>query len=95
MPSTIDDETDGAVIMAVRTIDLRNGPRVSCAWQRRLNRLSATVSERTPEPAQLYSLITLTFVLHEPDPATGDCACCTAAWPCDAVRQAYRLREGF
>jgi hypothetical protein len=95
MPSKIDDETDGAVRMAVRTIDLRNGPRVSCAWQRRLNRLSATVNERIPEPAQLYSLITLTFVLHEPDPASGDCACCTAVWPCDIVRQAYRLREGF
>jgi hypothetical protein len=81
--------------MAVRTIDLRTSPRVSCAWQRRLNRLSTTVSERLPEPAQLYSLITLTFVLHEPDPASGDCACCIATWPCEIVRQAYRLREGF
>jgi hypothetical protein len=81
--------------MAVRTIDLRNGPRVSCAWQRRLNQLSAKVNERIPEPTQLYSLIILTLVLHEPDPATGDCACCESAWPCDIVRQAYRLREGF
>ncbi|MEA5358749.1 hypothetical protein VA596_04315 [Amycolatopsis sp., V23-08] len=81
--------------MAVRTIDLRNNPQVSCAWQRRLNRLSATLTERIPEPVQLYSLITLTFVLHEPNPATGTCACCETAWPCEIVRHAYRLREGF
>ncbi|MCR6484021.1 hypothetical protein M8542_14450 [Amycolatopsis sp. OK19-0408] len=91
MPSKIDDETDGAVIMAVRTIDLHKSPRVSCAWQRRLS----TVSERIPKPTHLYSLIALTFVLHKPDPATGECACCEAVWPCDIVRQAYRLREGF
>lgn len=81
-------------MMAVRTIDLRNGPRLSCTWQRRLNRLP-TFNERIPQPTQLYSLITLTFVLHEPDPATGDCACCESAWPCETVRLAYRLREGF
>ncbi|WP_143202422.1 hypothetical protein [Amycolatopsis sp. CB00013] len=81
--------------MTVRTIDLRRRTQVSCAWQRRLNQLSATVVERLPEPAQLYSLITLTFVLHEPDPEAGDCVCCAAAWPCTTVRQAYRLREGF
>ena len=95
MPSTIDDETDGAVSMAVRAIDPHSRPRVSCTGERRLNRLSATVNERIPEPAQLYSLITLTFVLHEPDPASGNCACCETGWPCENVRQAYRLREGF
>lgn len=80
--------------MTVRTIDLNQAPRASCAWQRRLNKLSATI-ERLPEPAQLYSLVVLTFVLHEPEPASDDCACCADPWPCETVRLAYRLREGF
>ncbi|AEK40660.1 hypothetical protein RAM_10850 [Amycolatopsis mediterranei S699] len=48
---------------------------------------------RVPEPAQLYSLITLTLLVHEPGPA--GCVWCDKPWPCPSARQAYRLREGF
>jgi hypothetical protein len=48
---------------------------------------------RVPEPAQLYALITLTLLVHEP--GVGACVWCGQAWPCAAAVQAYRLREGF
>jgi hypothetical protein len=49
----------------------------------------------TPEPAQLYCLIGLTFLLHVPSSWPEVCACCDRAWPCEPVRLAFRLREGF
>ncbi|MEA5366455.1 hypothetical protein VA596_43475 [Amycolatopsis sp., V23-08] len=48
-----------------------------------------------PEPAQLYSLVLLALSLHPQHPTTSQCESCAAAWPCDTVRLAYRLREGF
>jgi hypothetical protein len=49
----------------------------------------------TPEPAQLYCLIGLTFVLHIPVTAGSTCGRCGERWPCTKVRLAFRLREGF
>lgn len=46
-----------------------------------------------PEPAQLYGLICLAFVRHVP--LSERCVQCHAPWPCEQVRLAYRLREGF
>ncbi|MGH3630917.1 MAG: hypothetical protein ACRDRL_26170 [Sciscionella sp.] len=52
---------------------------------------------RTPEPAQLYSLIVLALVLHTPVPLLGRevCGQCGQDWPCEQSRLAWRLREGF
>lgn len=51
-------------------------------------------SASTPEPAQLYHLIVLAFLLHVPT-LEGWCVTCGHDWPCQQVRLAYRLREGF
>ncbi|GAB3873880.1 hypothetical protein ACFQ1S_00435 [Kibdelosporangium lantanae] len=51
--------------------------------------------EQLPEPATLYSLIILAFVLHTPSRFTRCCVRCSVPWPCDHLRLAYRLREGF
>lgn len=59
------------------------------------NRLMPATEPRIPEPAQLYSLVVLTFVLHVPAKASGGCAQCGETWPCARVRLAFRLREGF
>lgn len=47
-----------------------------------------------PEPAQLYQLTVLVFVLHIPA-VEGQCETCGQHWPCEQVRLAFRLREGF
>jgi hypothetical protein len=47
-----------------------------------------------PEPRQLYGLIQLAFQLHQPE-GTGICAACREVWPCQQIRLAFRLREGF
>ena len=60
---------------------------------RRGQPLTPVAELRVPEPAQLYSLITLTLLVHEPG-ASG-CVWCDKPWPCPAALQAYRLREGF
>lgn len=58
--------------------------------------MSNPVVEQTPspEPVRLYHLITLAFLLHTPS-ADRACSCCGRTWPCQQVRLAYRLREGF
>jgi hypothetical protein len=50
-----------------------------------------------PEPVQLYGLTVLAFLLHTPTPgrAWQGCVRCGVVWPCDHLRLAYRLREGF
>jgi hypothetical protein len=48
-----------------------------------------------PEPVQLYGLTVLAFLLHTPTPGICRCVRCGTAWPCDHLRLAYRLREGF
>jgi hypothetical protein len=50
---------------------------------------------RVPEPRQLYQLIVRAFVLHRAEDSTGMCRECGGTWPCEQVRLAYRLREGF
>ncbi|HEY0689098.1 MAG TPA: hypothetical protein VGD71_08650 [Kribbella sp.] len=57
-------------------------------------RVVPTVSEPPlPEPTQLYGLTVLAFLLHVDH--DGICPQCRAPWPCDHLRLAYRLREGF
>jgi hypothetical protein len=48
-----------------------------------------------PEPARLYHLIVRTFLLHVPSTWPEVCASCDRCWPCEPVRLAFRLREGF
>lgn len=47
------------------------------------------------EPARLYGLVCLAFVLHVPIPGGGLCGQCGQPWPCAHLRLAYRIREGF
>lgn len=51
-------------------------------------------NEQPPEPRQLYNLIVLALLLHEPA-AGGMCRTCAHPWSCDQLRLAWRLREGF
>jgi hypothetical protein len=81
--------------MTVRTIERLEKPAVPCNWQQRFNNLAPAAELRLPEPTQLYILIAVTLALHEPNPESGTCECCQRAWPCEPVRLAYRLREGF
>lgn len=59
------------------------------------NRLTPTTAPRIPEPANLYCLIVLAFVLHVPYRNADVCVQCHTAWPCEQIRLAYRLREAF
>jgi len=52
------------------------------------------VDEQPPEPDRLYDLIVLALLLHTPVPSVH-CSSCFQPWPCEQVRLAYRLREGF
>jgi hypothetical protein len=53
------------------------------------------VQAATPEPARLYALVCIALFLHVPDQLTRRCDQCGENWPCDQVRLAYRLREGW
>lgn len=78
--------------MTVRLIERAKSSIPAC-WQR--GHVTPTVpAPRTPEPAQLYALVVLTLYLHGPT-ADGCCSSCKAMWPCEPVRLACRLREGF
>ncbi len=79
--------------MTIRFVE-RTRTLVPTCWQRVRNARATTTGPRVPEPAQLYSLCVLALNLHAPD-RVGSCASCGAAWPCQPVRLAYRLREGF
>ncbi|WP_158840549.1 hypothetical protein [Saccharothrix deserti] len=46
-----------------------------------------------PEPATLYYLTVIAFLLHTN--VDGSCPRCREVWPCDHLRLAYRLREAF
>jgi hypothetical protein len=59
------------------------------------NRLRSLAEPPTPEPVALYALVVLTFVTHVPYVNVDTCVQCNTAWPCQQVRLAYRLREGF
>lgn len=55
--------------------------------------IPAATETQTPEPTQLYELICQTFVSHVPH--AGTCSLCKKQWPCNSMRLAFRLREGF
>ena len=76
-------------------LDHRTSTPLPASWQRRSNALEAPTTPRIPEPAQLYALLALTLGLHGPAAVGDRCQVCAEAWPCEPVRQAYRLREGF
>ena len=80
--------------MAVRLLNSHQ-PSNIIPLHRKVNRSSIPVDSRTPEPARLYQLIVLTFLLHVPSTWPEVCACCDQRWPCEPVRLAFRLREGF
>jgi hypothetical protein len=64
------------------------------------NRLTPRSDPTSPEPEPLYALICLTLTLHT-DHVNGSpircktCLWCGEPWPCNQVRLAFRLREGF
>ncbi len=80
--------------MTVRPAERRPLPVPPC-WHRGRNRLTPRAEPRVPEPAQLYRLAILYLVIHAARRGTETCESCGAAWPCEPVRLAYRLREGF
>jgi hypothetical protein len=55
----------------------------------------SVVDAPLPEPVQLYGLTVLAFLLHTPTKFVCRCIRCGTAWPCDHLKLAYRLREGF
>jgi hypothetical protein len=55
---------------------------------------TGAVAEDSPEPHQLYHLIVLALLLHQPTLSDG-CRSCAQPWPCEQVRLACRLRDGF
>ena len=59
------------------------------------NRPRPVTEPRIPEPAQLYNLTVLAFLLHTPGGESPLCVTCEQKWPCDHVCLAFRLREGF
>lgn len=82
--------------MAARITHLdsrRQAPTPAPRCWRRGQPLTSVTELRVPEPAQLYALITLTLLVHEP--GVEACVWCARPWPCPAATQAYRLREGF
>jgi hypothetical protein len=56
---------------------------------------NANVDDLAPETARLYGLTVLAFLLHTPTRFGRRCVRCATAWPCEHLRLAYRLREGF
>jgi hypothetical protein len=50
---------------------------------------------RIPEPTTLYMLVVVAFYTHVLYRNTETCLQCLTAWPCEQVRLAFRLREGF
>jgi hypothetical protein len=58
----------------------------------RKNRLVPPIEPRLLEPACLYALA---LTLHAPMTDGSISGQCAEDWPCEQVRLAYRLREGF
>ena len=84
----------GVLSMAVRLLGSRQ-PSNIIPLRRKATSSVAPAEPVTPEPARLYQLIVLTFLLHVPSTWPEVCACCDRLWPCEPVRLAFRLREGF
>jgi hypothetical protein len=81
--------------MPIRRLESPQPPVPPQYWHRHKNQLQLRVVARQPEPAQLYSVIGLTFTVHVPVTQGGPCRHCAQVWPCESVRLAFRLREGF
>ncbi|MFJ8815270.1 hypothetical protein [Amycolatopsis thermoflava] len=73
----------------------RTSTTLPACWRRRPNALDAPTAPRIPQPVQLYTLLAFTLDLHGPLASGGRCEACSEPWPCESVRLAYRLREGF
>jgi hypothetical protein len=94
--TTVDEPGETAYEMTTWLAEKRKctaAPVPRC-WQRRQNGLQVA-DVRVPEPAQLYSLVALYLAVHAAHSVTGSCGSCGQGWPCEPVRLAYRLREGF
>ena len=48
-----------------------------------------------PEPTELYSLVVVVLHVHAAAKNGKSCLYCGDAWPCEPLRLACRLREGF
>jgi hypothetical protein len=59
------------------------------------NRFLLATEPVIPEPAALYHATVLAFLLHTPGGPAPMCTRCKRKWPCEYLRLAYRLREGF
>jgi hypothetical protein len=82
--------------MNLRLIDTRSAGSVIPLWTNETStKLTSHEDDPIPEPAQLYGLTVLAFLLHKPMPFMPVCVRCRTVWPCDHLRLAYRLREGF
>lgn len=85
--------------MPALLIRQRQPVTVPCGWHRGINALETHAQPRVPEPAQLYHLAVLAFLLHVPnddgDALATACTSCQEPWPCEHLRLAFRIREGF
>jgi hypothetical protein len=74
------------------SLPLRPVPR---SWQRDMTSPARPCPDRLPEPTQFDSLTILRRYLHAANPGGTLCTNCGADWPCESVRLAARLRDGF
>jgi hypothetical protein len=90
--------------MGVRIVDRQNMDNVIPLYPAAItSQTNGSIGEATtslvddplPEPAMLYGLTVLAFLLHKPAQLICRCVRCGTPWPCDHLRLAYRLREGF
>jgi hypothetical protein len=84
----------GEPVMGVRIVDERRSTVIPLYRNEPLAEPSL-VNAPLPEPSQLYGLTALAFLLHTPTRFIRRCVRCGTAWPCDHLRLAFRLREGF
>jgi hypothetical protein len=81
--------------MSLRLIDTTSASNVIPLWANETSTDNPSHEDDPfPEPAQLYGLSVLAFLLHTPT-RRERCIRCYSAWPCDHLRLAYRLLEGF
>lgn len=90
MPPTTHEPSAGQEQVAIPMTDLA---AVIPLQDRNILGESAAPTADVPEPATLYYLTVIAFLLHVD--VEGSCPRCRAAWPCDHLRLAYRLREAF
>jgi hypothetical protein len=80
--------------MGVRLLDEAQHSTIMPVRHQPQPTITGPVVAAAPEPAQLYNLTVLTFLLHTPE-LHGWCVSCGQGWPCPQVCLAYRIREGF